>query len=105
MAISNFIIRNKKSLIDAIKDKGVELVVTEKSGFDKLVAQYRKLQIERNIKVAEGFGVKNPRPFLEAYEQAFEKWKGLSKDIGTDVGKFSDALWKEVYSKVDPAKF
>ena len=105
MAISNFIIRNENALNDSIKNKGVQLVVTEKAGFDKLVAQYRKLQIERNIKVAEGFGVKNPGPILEAYERAFEKWKGLSKGIGRDVGKFSDALWKEVYSKVDPAKF
>ena len=62
MAISNFLIRNEKALADSIKEKGVKLVVTEKAGFDKLVANYRKIQLDRNIKVAEGFGVKDPAP-------------------------------------------
>ena len=105
MAISNFLVRNEKALVDSIKEKGVNLVVTEKAGFDKLVADYRKIQIDRNIKVAEGFGVKDPAPIFAAYEKAFEKWQGLSKGIGRDVGKFADAIWTEVYSKVDPAKF
>ena len=105
MAISNFLVRNEKALADSIKDKGVHLVETEKPGFDKLVAAYRKIQIERNIKVAEGFGVKDPAPVLAAYEKSFEKWQGLSKGIGRDVDKFADAIWTEVYSKVDPAKF
>jgi TRAP-type transport system periplasmic protein len=105
MAISNFILSNEKALTDAIKDKGVKMVATEKPGFDQLVANYRKIQLERNIKVAEGFGVKDPAPILAAYDAAFEKWKGLSKGIGRDVEKLSDAIWTEIYSKVDPATF
>jgi TRAP-type transport system periplasmic protein len=105
MTIPNFIVGNEKVLADSIKEKGVQVVVTEKPGFDKLVADYRKIQLDRNVKVAEGFGVKDPAPILAAYEKAFEKWQGLSKGIGRDVGKFSDAIWTEVYSKVDPAKF
>jgi TRAP-type C4-dicarboxylate transport system substrate-binding protein len=105
MAIDNFIIGNEKALADAIKDKGVKVIETDKPGFDKLVADYRKLQGDRNVKVAQGFGVKDPAPIIAAYEKSFEKWKGLSKGIGRDVGKLTDAIWKEVYSKVDPAKF
>jgi TRAP-type C4-dicarboxylate transport system substrate-binding protein len=105
MAINNFIIGNEKALADAIKDKGVKVIDTDKPGFDKLVADYQKLQGDRNVKVAQGFGVKNPAPIIAAYEKSFEKWKGLSKGIGRDVGKLTDAIWKEVYSKVDPAKF
>jgi TRAP-type C4-dicarboxylate transport system substrate-binding protein len=105
MAIDNFIIGNEKALADAIKDKGVKVIETDKPGFDKLVAEYQKLQGDRNVKVAQGFGVKDPAPIIAAYEKSFEKWKGLSKGIGRDVGKFTDAIWNEVYSKVDPAKF
>lgn len=105
MAINNFIIGNDKTLADAIKEKGVQIVNTDKASFGKLVADYQKIQGERNVKVAEGFGVKDPAPIIAAYEKSFEKWKGLSKGIGHDVGKFTDAIWNEVYSKVDVEKF
>ena len=105
MAIDNFIIHNNQSLENAIKDKGVKIIKTDRAGFDKLVADYEKLQDARNEKVAMGFGVKDPAPIIAAYHKAFAKWKGLSKGIGHDVGKFTDAIWNEVYSKVDVDKF
>ena len=39
-----------------------------------------------------------------AYAKLTEKWQRLSKDIGRDTDKFTEALWREVYSKLDPEK-
>jgi TRAP-type C4-dicarboxylate transport system substrate-binding protein len=105
MAIENFIINNEEALAAAMKESGVRIVETEKHGFDRLVADYRAIQMDRNIGVARSFGVADPAAPLAAYERAFEKWKALSRGIGRDVDKFSQAIWTEVYSKVDPAKF
>ena len=105
MAIENFIIHNNQTLEDSIKQKGVKIIKTDRAGFDKLVADYEAAQDARNEKVAMGFGVKDPAPIIAAYHKAFAKWKGLSKDIGLDVNKYTDAIWNEVYSKVDVEKF
>jgi TRAP-type C4-dicarboxylate transport system substrate-binding protein len=105
MAIDNFIIHNNKTLEDSIKEKGVKIIDTDKASFEKLAADYEKIQDGRNEKVAMGFGVKDPAPVIAAYHKAFAKWKGISKGIGNDVGKLSDAIWNEVYSKVDVDKF
>ena len=42
---------------------------------------------------------------MASYLTAQEKWKVLSKDIGRDVNKMRDALMREVYDKIDYAKF
>ena len=36
------------------------------------------------------------------YEQAVERWRPVSKEIGRDIDKFTDALKREIFSKVDP---
>jgi len=82
---------------------GVQKVAVGKD-FDELMAQYKAIERERNVKVAKGFGVAEPEVILDAYTKAIEKWQRLSKDIGRDTDKFTDALWREVYSKLDPAK-
>jgi len=105
MAIDNFITHNDQTLAEMIKEKGVKVIDTDKASFGKLVADYQKIQGERNAKVAEGFGVKDPAPIIAAYEKSFEKWKGLSKSIGKDTKKLGDAIWNEVYSKIDVEKF
>jgi TRAP-type C4-dicarboxylate transport system substrate-binding protein len=101
-SIGNFIVRNEESYKDALT-KGVQKVAVG-SDFDALMGRYKAQERERNVKVAKGFGVADPEAILDAYAKATEKWQKLSKDIGRDPDKFTDALWREVYSKLDPAK-
>jgi len=42
---------------------------------------------------------------VAAYLRAQERWRSLSKDIGRDVDKMRDALMREVYDKLDYARF
>ena len=65
---------------------------------DNFIKEQRTIGID----FAKGFGVENPEEFLDAYDAALVKWRGLSAEIGTDVEAFEKALWDEVYSKVDP---
>ena len=102
-AIGSFIVSNEASLQGAIKDKGVTLIKAGKD-FEDLTANYKKGERERVIAQHQQFGVKNAGALMDAYEKAFAKWKGLSKDIGRDPKKFTDAIMREIYSKVDPGK-
>ena len=103
MAIGNFVVSNEAALDTIIKDKGVQ-VVKVGNAFDSITAGYKKAQREANIATAKSFGVKDPAPIIDYYEQAVERWRPASKEIGRDVDKFSDVLTREVYSKVDPDK-
>jgi TRAP-type transport system periplasmic protein len=38
-------------------------------------------------------------------QELVEKWKGLTRDVGTDAAKLADIYWTEVLSKVDPATY
>jgi TRAP-type C4-dicarboxylate transport system substrate-binding protein len=102
-AIGSFIVSNEASLQDAIKNKGVSLVKVGKD-FDELTANYKKSEAERVIAQHQQFGVKNAGALMDAYTRAFERWKGLSKDIGRDPKKFTDAIMREIYSKADLSK-
>jgi TRAP-type transport system periplasmic protein len=102
-SIGNFIVRNEESYKDVLANKGVQKVAVGKD-FDELMAKYKAGERERNTKVAKGFGVTDPDAILDAYMKATEKWQKLSKDIGRDPDKFTEALWREVYSKLDPSK-
>ena len=84
-------------------EKGVQIVKVGNE-FDKVTADYKKAQRDINIKTATGFGVKEPAAIIDYYEAAVERWRPKSKQIGRDVGKFSDALTTEVFSKIDPDK-
>ena len=60
------------------------------------LAQLGAIAVWRNYR-------EDPRQGLDAYLAAYEKWKGLvASEIGDDKEKFREALWREVYSKVDP---
>jgi TRAP-type C4-dicarboxylate transport system substrate-binding protein len=102
-SIGNFIVRNEESYKYAIDKMGVQKVAVGKD-FDALMARYKAGERERNIRVAKGFGVKDPEAILDAHARNVEKWQKLSKDIGRDPAKLEEALWREVYSKLDPEK-
>jgi TRAP-type C4-dicarboxylate transport system substrate-binding protein len=102
-SIGNFIVKNDESYKEAVATKGVQKIAVGKD-FDELMAKYKAGERARNVKVAKDFGVADPDAILDAYAKAIEKWSKLSKDIGRDPDKFTEALWREVYSRLDPAK-
>jgi TRAP-type transport system periplasmic protein len=103
MAIGNFIISNEEALNTVVKDKGVQLVKVG-NAFDAIPENYKKVQRETNIATAKGFGVQDPAVIIDHYEQAVERWRPVSKQIGRDIDKFTEVLDREVFSKVDPDK-
>jgi TRAP-type transport system periplasmic protein len=103
MAIGNFVISNEDALNAVIRDKGVQLVKVG-DAFDPVTAGYKKAQRETNIATAKGFGVKDPAAVIDYYEQAVERWRPLSKEVGRDIDKFTAVLTSEVFSKIDPEK-
>jgi TRAP-type transport system periplasmic protein len=86
-----------------MKDKGVQLVKVGNE-FDSIPANFKKVQRDSNIATAKNFGVKDPAALIDYYEQAVERWRPVSKQIGRDIDKFTDTLNREVFSKVDPEK-
>jgi TRAP-type C4-dicarboxylate transport system substrate-binding protein len=104
LALGQFVIENEVILKELVEKKGLQIVKGEPKGFAEVVEKYEQIQRNRNIENAKRFGVKDPGAIIEAFAKARKKWGNLSKEIGRDIGKFADALWREVYSKADPAK-
>jgi TRAP-type C4-dicarboxylate transport system substrate-binding protein len=102
-SINNFVIKNEESYKYAVEKMGVQKIAVGKD-WDELMAKYKAGERERNISVAKGFGVKDPGAILDAHARNVEKWQKLSKGIGRDPAKLEEALWREVYSKLDPEK-
>jgi TRAP-type C4-dicarboxylate transport system substrate-binding protein len=102
-SIGNFVIKNKTSLDEVIKTKGVKVLPVGKD-FQEWIAAYKANESKLNGDRARGLGVKDPDAVLRAYEKNLVKWRKLEKEIGTDVEKFADVLWKEIYSKIDVNK-
>lgn len=72
--------------------------------FDALVEKQLKGQRKKNISNARKFGVKDPESIADAYEKLLKKWRGLSKQIGSDIAKYEAVLQREIYDKVDVNK-
>jgi TRAP-type C4-dicarboxylate transport system substrate-binding protein len=102
-AISTFTIEGEKVLARA-KERGIALNPGSKE-VDDAIAAFAPKQRAANIEAAKKFGVKNAEAIMDAYLKAQERWRGLSQDIGRDIGKMRDALMREVYEKFDSARF
>jgi TRAP-type C4-dicarboxylate transport system substrate-binding protein len=102
-SIGNFILKNKTSLDEVIKTKGVKVLPVGKD-FQDWIASYKAGEAKVNADRARQLGVKDPEAVQKAYEKNLVKWRKLEKEIGTDVDKFADVLWNEIYSKVDVNK-
>ena len=89
--------------LEAAKKQGI-VITTGGKEFEKLAADYDKIQRKRNIEAAEKFGVKDAEAIMTAFEAAQKKWRVLTKDIGHDTAKFEALLKREIYDKVDPEK-
>ena len=105
LAIGQFIIDNDENRNWVIKNKGVQLVKPKNPAeFEAVVAKFDDEQQKINLAAAKRFRVKDGEKVIAAYRKNLEKWKGFEKEIGRDIQKFADILWREAYSKIDPDK-
>lgn len=102
-SIGNFILKNRTSLEEVKNTKGVKVLPVGKD-FQEWIAAYKANEAKVNGEKAKQLGVKDPDAVLKAYEKNLVKWRKLEKEIGTDVEKFADTLWNEIYSKIDVNK-
>ena len=103
MAIGNFLVANEEGLQAVIKDKGVQMIKPD-ADLASMATEYQKVQKARNVETGKSFGLKDPGAIIDAYEKNIEKWRKLSPAIGRDVNKFTEALNREIFSKVDVNK-
>jgi TRAP-type C4-dicarboxylate transport system substrate-binding protein len=104
LALGQFVIENEQILNEIKQTKGVQVLkVTNPSEWQAVTAKYDAAQREKNIADAKKFGVADPAAVIDAYAKAREKWSKMSPGIGRDIDKFNEAIWNEVYSKVDPS--
>lgn len=104
LSIGQFIVEEEQVLNELKKTKGLTVVNADAKAFDAVATEYDAVQRRRNIENATKFGVPNPGAIIDAYAAARKKWAGLSKGIGRDMDKFSAAIQREIYDKVDPGK-
>jgi TRAP-type C4-dicarboxylate transport system substrate-binding protein len=105
MALGQFVIENEEILKELMQTKGLQLVkVSDPQDFQAVIAKYETAQRTKNIADAKKFGVPDPAAIIDAYASARQRWGARSKEIGRDIDKFTDAIWEQIYSKVDPAQ-
>ena len=100
-AIGDFTIANEEALKQVISQKGVKMVKAEPAGFQSLIKKFDMLQRRNIIESSKKFGVADPESIVNTYVKNLKKWEGLTKDVGRDIDKLTDLIWREVYSKVD----
>ncbi len=100
-AIGNFILANEESLRSIVKEKGVQIVKTNPKDWEAVIGDFAKVDRERNIATAKGFGVADPAAIIDDYTRTVEKWRPLSKQVGRDIDKYTELLMREIYSKID----
>ena len=104
-AIGEFTLDNEKHFKEVQDTKGVKLIKpSDPQAFAELVAKFDKVQRDQIVADQKKFGVADPGAIIDNYKKNLVKWQGLTKDVGRDIDKFSDLIWREIYSKVDPSK-
>jgi hypothetical protein len=105
LALGQFVLENEAILNEIKQTKGVQVLkVTNPAEWEAVIKSYDTAQRDKNIADAKKFGVADPAAVIDAYAKAREKWAKMSPGIGRDIDKFADAIWTEIYSKVDAAK-
>lgn len=87
---------------------GAEAGITFVEGgepFAEVMRQRDAVQYDQVIEAATAAGVENAAAVVDYYRAAYERWKEIiDTEVGDDRAKFREAIWREVYSKVDPER-
>lgn len=63
-------------------------------------SKLRENEPARIVASAGARNVQGSEELLASYRSNYEKWLAISEDAGSDKGKFADALWEHIYSKL-----
>jgi TRAP-type C4-dicarboxylate transport system substrate-binding protein len=100
----NAYLKDDAAVIEQAKKKGVKF----NPGGQGVRDLFKRFYMESKEKVAKDYTDKFGVPGAEIVanlEKAQEKWLKISEEVGTDIGKITAALNREIYSKIDPEKY
>ncbi len=80
-------------------EKGVQFVKPAQDFVDAYTA-YQKAEIQRVIDAAEKAGLKDARNVVDGYLKTVAKWEKIVADAKRDKAAYTEALDREIYSKV-----
>ncbi len=83
--------------------RGVTIAV-EDGSMGPAFESYKKKELGIVPTLAEKDGVKSAGAIVDTHLANVAKWEKIHARIGDDPGKFAQALWDEVFSKLDPDK-
>jgi TRAP-type transport system periplasmic protein len=69
--------------------------------FARKMDAFRAAERERIVEVAESLGATDAEMLMQTYLANYAKWQKIVEKTGMDRDKFAQALWDEIYSKVD----
>ncbi|CAN0484614.1 unnamed protein product, partial [Discosporangium mesarthrocarpum] len=64
------------------------------------LGEFREGEVAISAKKAKSAGVENPDELLVKFLGKVDKWRAIVAETNGDQGKYEEALWDEIFSKV-----
>ncbi|MGI9380878.1 MAG: C4-dicarboxylate TRAP transporter substrate-binding protein [Methyloligellaceae bacterium] len=87
----------------AAKKRGI-VITRAGAGMEKALSAHKEKELTVVPTSAKDQGVKDPNAIVKAHLENVAKWEKIYAKTGDDPAKFAQALWDEVYSKINPDK-
>lgn len=93
----------QETLSQKAREQAKEDGVTFHQGDESLVSAVAPSDADRDLiaDYAENIGVESFEAQIDGFRAALDKWEGIIEETGHDREAFAQALWDEVYSKLD----
>jgi TRAP-type C4-dicarboxylate transport system substrate-binding protein len=107
MTTSMVTIRGYIQYDEDVKGEGAKKGIRFGGGNDIDALKEKHIEKDRDVLIADAKkerGVKDPEGLMKIHLELLKKWDGIVKKTGHDIDKFAQAMWDEVYSKVDLGK-
>ncbi len=89
----------------AAEEAGIEFLEADEA-FAEAARQFALDDRETAAEVsAERFGMDDAPARVEEFVSLFEKWEGISEEVGHDRDAMVDRMWEEIWSKVDVSSY
>lgn len=106
--VADIVVRQRVLELEAI-EKAKELKIALSEADAETMADYAAFVAGDLAVIASDFKTQYKLNDVDAkiakVQDLVEKWKGLTRDVGTDAAKLADIYWTEVLSKLDPATY
>lgn len=100
--IGNYVLRDQESFENQQKVNGVQLVEPA-DDLRAMVEGFSAADRPRLIAAGTQLGVANPEALIDAYLESVGRWQAVSAELGNDIDAWTERLWTDVYSRIDPA--